>query len=161
MTKFKSLLFIAVLVGFAALAHAGFDDGKAALDRGDYAKAYKELQVAADQGNANAQFLLGAMYYDGQGAPQDYVEAVKWARKAAEQGFVPAQCALGAAYHEGQGVPQDDAEAVKWWRKAAEHGETEAQCNLGMMYHGRAQRLRRGIEVVKQGGRARNCYCAR
>ncbi|MGO9417290.1 MAG: SEL1-like repeat protein, partial [Syntrophobacteraceae bacterium] len=38
------------------------------------------------QGNANAQFLLGAIYYDGKGAPQDYSEAIKWYRKAAERG---------------------------------------------------------------------------
>jgi hypothetical protein len=29
MKEFKLLLFIVVLVGFAALAHASFDDGKA------------------------------------------------------------------------------------------------------------------------------------
>jgi hypothetical protein len=36
------LLFIAVLIGLAAPAHAGLDDGRAAYDRGDYAKAYSE-----------------------------------------------------------------------------------------------------------------------
>ncbi len=51
MTKLKSLLFIAVLVGFAALAHAGFDDGVTAYERGDYAKAYKEFKPLAEQGN--------------------------------------------------------------------------------------------------------------
>jgi hypothetical protein len=41
MTRFKFLFFMAVLlVGFAALAYAGFNDGKAAYDRGDYAKAW-------------------------------------------------------------------------------------------------------------------------
>ena len=30
MKRFKFLLFVAVLVGFAALADAGFDEGKAA-----------------------------------------------------------------------------------------------------------------------------------
>src|SRR5271157_2493523 len=41
MTRFKLLLFVAVFVGFAAPAYAGYDEGKAAYDRGDYAKAYK------------------------------------------------------------------------------------------------------------------------
>ena len=37
---------------------------------------------AADQGNATAQAMLGAMYFSGQGVPQDNTEAVKWLRKA-------------------------------------------------------------------------------
>jgi hypothetical protein len=31
MKRIKFLLFVAVLIGFAALAHAGFDEGKAAI----------------------------------------------------------------------------------------------------------------------------------
>ena len=46
------------------------------------------LQGLAEQGDAQAQFTLGAMYYNGRGVPQDYKQAVKWYRLAAEQGFV-------------------------------------------------------------------------
>ncbi|MGA3114539.1 MAG: hypothetical protein ABSF90_08930 [Syntrophobacteraceae bacterium] len=35
MTRFKFLLFIAALLGFAALAHADFGDGEVAYDRGE------------------------------------------------------------------------------------------------------------------------------
>jgi len=38
MKRIKFLFFVAVLVGFAALAYAGFDESMAAYDRGDYAK---------------------------------------------------------------------------------------------------------------------------
>ena len=134
MTKFKSLLFIAALLGFAALAHAGFKDGKAAYDRGDFGKAYKKFKPLADRGLAEAQNILGLMYQAGQGVPKDYGEAVKWFRKAAEQGFPPAQRELGGLYANGQGVPQDYAEAVKWFRKAAEQGDDEAQFELGWAY---------------------------
>ena len=57
MTRFKFLLFAALLIGFAALAHAGFDDGKAAYHRGDYATAYKGFKPLAEQGDTHAQFL--------------------------------------------------------------------------------------------------------
>ena len=67
MTKFKFLLFVAVLVGFAAPAYAGFDEGMAAYDRGDYARAYKEFKPLAEQGDADAQFYLGVMYDYGRG----------------------------------------------------------------------------------------------
>ena len=36
------------------------------------------FRLAADQGIAPAQVILGVMYAKGQGVPQDYSEAVKW-----------------------------------------------------------------------------------
>ena len=100
MTRFKLLLFVAVLVGFAAPAYAGYNEGKAAYDRGDYAKAYKEFKPLAEHGDADAQGYMGEMYYLGHGVPQSYVKAVKWYRKAAEQGDDEAQFELGLAYAE-------------------------------------------------------------
>ena len=32
----------------------------------------------AEQGNADAQFILGYMYANGKGVPQDYKTALKW-----------------------------------------------------------------------------------
>jgi len=37
-------------------------------------------------GEADAQFLLGLMYDNGEGVPQDYKQAIKWYTKVAEQG---------------------------------------------------------------------------
>ena len=61
----------------------------------------------AEEGNAPAQYLLGGMYYNGEGVPQDYQLAVKWYRKAAEQGEADAQYVLGVMYANGEGVAQD------------------------------------------------------
>jgi len=115
-------------------AEADFNAGVAAYKQGDYATALREWRPFAEQGNAKAQYNLGAMYYSGLGVPQDYAEAVKWYRKAAEQGLAEAQFFVGLMYGEGLGVPQDYAEAVGWWRKAAEQGDAGAQYNLGVMY---------------------------
>ncbi len=93
------------------------------------------LRKAADQGIANAQFNLGAAYYNGQGVPQDYAQAAVWYRKAAEQGNSEAQYYLGVAYENGQGVQQDDAQAAVWFRMAGDQGNVQAQYNLGVMYH--------------------------
>jgi uncharacterized protein len=98
-------------------------------------KMYKFWLPLAEQGDADAQYNLGAMYGNGQGVPQDYKEAVKWFRLAAEQGFAIAQSNLGAMYEKGTGVPQDYKEAVKWYRLSAEQGFANAQHNLGVMYH--------------------------
>ncbi len=54
----------------------------------DYAEAVKWYRLAAEQGDASAQYNLGIMYINGKGVPQDYAEAVKWYRLAAEQGML-------------------------------------------------------------------------
>ena len=36
---------------------------------------------AAEQGDIQSQFVLGAMYWKGQGVPQDEHHAAKWFRK--------------------------------------------------------------------------------
>ena len=46
----------------------------------------KLFRLAADQGDAKAQYSLGVMYDQGEGVPQDYAEAVKWYRLAANRG---------------------------------------------------------------------------
>ena len=117
----------------------------------NYAEAVKWYRLAADQGDAGAQYNLGVMYDQGRGVPQNYAEAVKWYRLAADQGDAIAQYNLGVMYDKGQGVPQNYAEAVKWYRLAADQGYAGAQYNLGVMYdkgRGRAAELRRGREVV-------------
>jgi hypothetical protein len=89
-------LFAAVLsLWLTTSAWAGFDEGVAAYDRGDYATALEEWLPIAEQGDGRAQLYLGTMFDIGLGVPQDYAEAVKWYRLAAEQG---AYMALGQRF---------------------------------------------------------------
>lgn len=88
----------------------------------------------AEQGDVNAQWVLGFMYLNGEGIPQNYKQAVYWLTKAAEQGFPLAQFNLGFMYDNGKGVPQDHKKALDWYKKAALQGLAEAQTNLGVMY---------------------------
>jgi len=129
-TKFKFLLFIAVLVGFAAPAHAGHDDGKTAYDSGDYANAYEQFQKLGGLGDAEAQYFWGRMYDRGLGVSKDHAEAVNWCRKAADQGDALAQTTLGWAYASGNGVPQDYVQAHMWFNLAAAQGYPEAQMDI-------------------------------
>ena len=50
----------------------------------DEAAAVSWFQLAAEQGEAGAQFSLAAMYYNGDGVPRDYVLAYAWANLAGE-----------------------------------------------------------------------------
>ena len=52
----------------------------------DDVEAVRWYRMAAEQGDANAQFNLGVMYDNGEGVSEDDVEAVRWWRLAAEQG---------------------------------------------------------------------------
>jgi TPR repeat protein len=81
-----------MLVAIAGAAVAGpLEDGEAAYQREDFATAYRLLGPLADQGNAEAQDMLGTMYDHSQGVPKNYSEAVKWYHRAADQGNADAQ----------------------------------------------------------------------
>ena len=105
-----------------------------AYDRGDYATAFTEAKKYAEQGNANAQMILGKMYVQGKGVPIDDQQAMAWYRKAANQGNKLAQLDLGYMYAQGRGVPRDDQQAATWYRKSADQGNVAAQSMLGEMY---------------------------
>ena len=51
-----------------------------------YTQAAVWYRKAADQGNAEAQFQLGHLYYYGQGVEHDYTQSRYWTRQAALQG---------------------------------------------------------------------------
>ena len=95
-----------------------FKTGWDAYDHGDYATILR----IAEQGDAEAQNLLGIMYSNGEGVAQDYVEAVRWWRLAAKQGDAQGQFNLGVMYDLGFGVEQDYVQANHWFRLAAKQG---------------------------------------
>jgi len=86
---------------------------------------FQGMRRLAEQGDAAAQFSVGAAYATGDGVPQDYVEAVRWFAMAAEQGHVVSQATLGAYYWAGRGVPQDQVKAY-FWSVLAQAGGDEA-----------------------------------
>jgi len=86
---------------------AGFDEGVAAANSGDFETAYRVFLPLALAGDVAAQNSLGIMYFSGRGVRQDYAKAMKWYKKAAKQGYTKSQHNLGFMYDSGQGVPQD------------------------------------------------------
>lgn len=94
---------LAVMSALAVPCYAGYAEGEAAYKRGDFATAMKEFVPLARQGNAEAEYFIGAFHFKGYGVPENKTEAVKWFRLAADQGYAPAQFALGWAYENGGG----------------------------------------------------------
>jgi TPR repeat protein len=123
------LVFTAAMFwGLAGCATSNYQKGMRHYKPDDVAAAVRELKPLAAQGNAEAQFNLGSLYYQGWGVPQDYKEAVKWLRKAAEQGHVFAQATLGTIYADGEEgvVEKDYPQALMWFIFAAAQGDMEA-----------------------------------
>jgi hypothetical protein len=117
-----SALPLAVSIGICAtsIAHAdALTRGTAAYSRGDYIRAARELSPLAQRGNARALGLLGFLYENGFGEPQDYDTAVDFYARGAVQGDPFAQAMLGLMYDKGHGVPQDFILAYKWLNLAA------------------------------------------
>ncbi len=113
------IVLVLVLVLAACGPSADLETGAESYNRGDYATALIEFRPLAEQGDAQAQALLGTMYMNGKGVARDYAEAAKWFHLAAEQGQELAQFSLGTMYVYGLGVTLDYVQAHKWYSLAA------------------------------------------
>ena len=81
-------LTLAVLLGSAGVSwSADFQKGLDAYKKKDYATALREWKPLAEQGNGEAQYNLGVMYYRGQDVIQDNVNAMMWGAIAAANGY--------------------------------------------------------------------------
>ncbi|ABB37021.2 Sel1 domain protein repeat-containing protein [Oleidesulfovibrio alaskensis G20] len=78
----------------------------------------QELFSLAEAGDTNAQFHLGAMFYEGRGAAQDYAKAADWFGRSAGGGYHEALNMLGVMHYHGQGVRQDFTRAADCFRLA-------------------------------------------
>jgi TPR repeat protein len=124
-----------------AAAQALYGDMILAGGSGDE-EALVYFRKAAEQGNADGQFSLGAMYESGEGVKRDVAEGRKWITKAAEQGHSAAINAMALAYMSGgMGIPEEarkGAEALRWIRLAAENNLIAA--------------IRELVKAYKEGG---------
>ena len=81
-------------------------------------KDHKEVlkwKQPAEEGDAQAQFKLGSLYYKGQGVTQSDEKALFWLKKSAKQNYTYAQFFIGAMYFGGFGVGLNYIEADKWF----------------------------------------------
>jgi hypothetical protein len=114
----------------------------------DLAQAARLFRLAADQGHADGQYLLGVMYVEGKGVAKDLTEAVRLFRLAADQGLAEGQYRLGAMYLAGKGVAKDEVEGARLYRLAADQGLAQARDALAQNSFGRPHR--KGVPVPKE-----------
>ena len=96
----------------------------------------KELESAANNGNAGAALALAKIYEKGERwAAKDMESAVHWYEKAGENGSSSAYHSLGVMFANGSGVKADKKRAKHYYQRAAEYGLAASQNNLGWMYY--------------------------
>jgi hypothetical protein len=127
-------LAVILFLGLPLPAVAGLEEGKQAFRDGDYARAFEEFLPLATAGDTTVQSQIAAMYYTGQGVPQDFGKAAEWFKKAAVAGSPEAQYCLGKLLFHGQGVAQNFGEAAKWLTEAGLAGKGGAQYLLATLY---------------------------
>ena len=109
------LLVLSLHAVFAAAQELEtFYKGVQAYRARDYAGAATWFEKAAEQGDGDAQFLLGRMHYDGNSLTVDLVTAYQWFAIAAETG-------VGAAprYRDGLARTMKEEEVAEGQRRAA------------------------------------------
>ena len=98
----------------------------------------KRLTTRAENGDADALFLMSTLYLDGGIVPKDNSQMKVWLNKAALAGSVNAQINLGSFYYKGMnGYPVDEKQALYWYQMAANRGDNLGEYDCAQMYqHG-------------------------
>jgi TPR repeat protein len=103
-------VFLAMLCGAALIASSVAYAGDAVSDK-EMADRYSQ---AAQTGDSDAQFYLGALYSSGVGRARSDEEAFRWFSRAADQGHSHAMLVLSGIYAVGRGISKDNFNAYKW-----------------------------------------------
>lgn len=133
-------------------------------------KAFGCYWIAANHGNAEAQYEVGKMLNNldwiVKSAGQGYLEAryhlgeedfpshlnswkkLHWYRKAAEQGNTKFQVALAKTYEFDHCV-RDYTKAIYWYKVAAENGDAYSQKRLGDCYANGFGAVRNNKEAIR------------
>src|SRR5262249_52403691 len=93
-------------------------------------RAAELLRLAADAGNAEAQYALATFYKEGTGVPKDLDKAVRLLQAAALADNVDAEVEYAIALYNGTGTPKNEAAAGGLMRKAAKKNGGIAQNRL-------------------------------
>jgi hypothetical protein len=101
---------LAIFCSAFLLAHSHPAAADAVFDQ-DMASRYLR---AAQSGEDDAQFYIGALYSAGIGVPRSDEEAFRWFSRAAAQGHSHAMLILSGLYAVGRGVQKDNVQAYKW-----------------------------------------------
>ncbi len=127
-------------------------------------ETYNKIKDDAANGFAEAQFLLGELYYysdSNLNIECDVTKAFAWYSKAAEQHHSRAELMVAYCYENGIGIDFDINKAVFWYTRSAEDGDSAAMTNLANIYYsGRAgeKNLSLALKYYVMGAEAGDVY---
>jgi TPR repeat protein len=113
------LLVIFSTVSFLTLAD---DRGLHITKRVNIVKHLKIWTEEADNGEANAIYNIGLLYFFGNGVNKDLSIAYNYCKKAALKGLARAQNNLAYMYLNGMGTNKDYVKSYAWSLIAIKHG---------------------------------------
>ena len=119
---------------YAKAQPTGDDAAYEAFDQGKYLTALDLAQKAAEKGDPQAHTLVGRIYAEGVGVPQNLTLAARWFARAAELGDVEGTFAYGVMLAKGEGVPKDLEAAGRMFEAAAAHRHPLANYNLARLF---------------------------
>lgn len=115
-----------------ALTLVGCESGPRITSSEEAPLGPEDWLALAEQGDRQAQYKAGEMYFYGISVPRDRDQASHWYHLAAERNHPKAQHALGVMAY-GQ---KDYQAAVKWFQLSADQGFADAYTSLSWMYAG-------------------------
>ncbi|MBT3203573.1 MAG: sel1 repeat family protein [Gammaproteobacteria bacterium] len=134
------LMLLLSIISHQAVANSSADDCLQLFNDADYSSAVTACQLAAEQGDAASQTMLGEMYDAGDGVVANQKIVAKWWIKAAEKSYLPAQNLLALKYYYGGDVfesqpewKQDYKKAYDIWKQSAYKGVATSQYMMGEM----------------------------
>ena len=132
----------------------------AEYQRGRYVGAFKEAMRRVEEKNdPKSMTLLGELYADGLGVPNDDKKAAEWYKLAAARGDREAMFALSMFKMTGRGGPADRPEAVRLLTEAAKRGHVVGAYDLALLcLEGQLipQDINRAVELMRQASDAGN-----
>lgn len=106
----------------------------------DYAKALDLFQKASMMGFHRATFLLGQLYFNGNGTEKNFERAIQLYQEAANHQIGEAYLELGNLYFKGKYINKNVEEAFRCYNAVTEKNSyssetiSYAKCNLAYMY---------------------------
>jgi hypothetical protein len=105
----------------------GTDVAWEAYQKGDFPKAVPAFARLAELGHPVAEWLMGNIYFFGQGIPKDYGKARIMFEAAANQGYFAAFAPTAQMHVQGLGIAADPSKAYYWYNIAAAQLPDSAQ----------------------------------
>lgn len=125
---------VMTVMAVAQTAQDLLNDANAKYEAGQMEAALELYTQAANKGLAEAQFLLGKMYYLGEAGSKDYSSASMWFKRAARQRHAKAEYGLATCYMNGDGLPVNYDQALMYMKASALRGYVPAQRKLADLY---------------------------